>query len=99
MSNVINTANQTVSEIKQEKKKVGFQLTSTYLVYLFPFQLFHEGKKLQSDLENLERQVESSKKKFEKEWRDYERLIAYHAKLDADVNVTKADVEKVIIND
>jgi len=77
MSNVINTANQTVSEIKQEKKK-----------------LFHEGKKLQSDLENLERQVESSKKKFEKEWRDYERLIAYHAKLDADVNVTKADVEK-----
>ena len=41
--------------------------------------------------------MENSKKKFEKEWKEYERLNANYERLDQDQNATKADVEKVCL--
>ena len=58
-------------------------------------QLYQDGRHLQSVLEQHERTLEQTKKKFEKEWKECERAQGYFEKLDTDGNVTKADVEKV----
>ncbi|XP_078493634.1 cdc42-interacting protein 4 homolog isoform X2 [Ciona intestinalis] len=57
-------------------------------------KLYQEGKSMQISLDKVEQNVDHTKKKFEKEWKDCERLQANHEKLDADTNVTKADVER-----
>jgi len=57
-------------------------------------KFFQEGKKLQTELDKLEQQVERTKKIFEKEWKESERLHANYERLDNDNNATKADVEK-----
>nr|XP_018670202.1 formin-binding protein 1-like isoform X1 [Ciona intestinalis] len=57
-------------------------------------KLYQEGKSMQIALDKVEQNVDHTKKKFEKEWKDCERLQANHEKLDADTNVTKADVER-----
>ncbi|XP_076821735.1 formin-binding protein 1-like isoform X2 [Clavelina lepadiformis] len=57
-------------------------------------KLYQDGRHLQSVLEQHERTLEQTKKKFEKEWKECERAQGYFEKLDGDGNVTKADVEK-----
>uniref|UniRef100_H2Y7J3 F-BAR domain-containing protein n=1 Tax=Ciona savignyi TaxID=51511 RepID=H2Y7J3_CIOSA len=57
-------------------------------------RMYQEGKSLQIALDKCEQNLEHTKKKFEKEWKDCERLQANFEKLDSDTNVTKADVEK-----
>ena len=64
---------------------------------MFVLQLYQDGRKQQDVLDQHERALEQTKKKFEKEWKDCERAHAYFEKLDADINVTKIDVEKVYI--
>ncbi|XP_034395753.1 cdc42-interacting protein 4 homolog isoform X3 [Cyclopterus lumpus] len=53
-----------------------------------------EAKRAQQSLESTYKQLDSSKKRFEREWREAERTAQYAEKTDQDINATKADVEK-----
>ncbi|XP_063043393.1 cdc42-interacting protein 4 homolog isoform X2 [Engraulis encrasicolus] len=53
-----------------------------------------EAKKAQQSLESTYKQLDSSKKRFEREWREAEKAAQYAEKTDLDINATKADVEK-----
>ncbi|KAM7392574.1 hypothetical protein PAMA_007609 [Pampus argenteus] len=55
---------------------------------------FHEGRKAQQSIESSWKQLESSKRKFERDCKEADRAQQYFEKMDADINVTKADVEK-----
>ncbi|KAM5299587.1 formin-binding protein 1 [Ctenodactylus gundi] len=55
---------------------------------------FHEGRKAQQHIEACWKQLESSKRRFERDCKEAERAQQYFEKMDADINVTKADVEK-----
>ncbi|XP_078807809.1 cdc42-interacting protein 4 homolog isoform X3 [Oryzias latipes] len=53
-----------------------------------------EAKKAQQSLESTYKQLDNSKKRFEREWREAERAAQHAEKTDQDINATKADVEK-----
>ncbi|XP_042183424.1 cdc42-interacting protein 4 homolog isoform X2 [Oncorhynchus tshawytscha] len=53
-----------------------------------------EAKKSQQSLESTYKQLDSSKKRFEREWREADKAAQYAEKTDQDINATKADVEK-----
>ncbi|XP_041815502.1 formin-binding protein 1 isoform X7 [Chelmon rostratus] len=55
---------------------------------------FHEGRKAQQHIESSWKQLESCKRKFERDCKEADRAQQYFEKMDADINVTKADVEK-----
>ncbi|XP_072310616.1 formin-binding protein 1 isoform X19 [Eucyclogobius newberryi] len=55
---------------------------------------FHEGRKAQQQIESSGKQLESCKRRFERECKEADRAQQYFEKMDADINVTKADVEK-----
>uniref|UniRef100_A0A671PG76 Formin-binding protein 1-like n=1 Tax=Sinocyclocheilus anshuiensis TaxID=1608454 RepID=A0A671PG76_9TELE len=55
---------------------------------------FHDGRKAQQQVEASWKQLESCKRKFERDCKEADRAQQYFEKLDADINVTKADVEK-----
>ncbi|CAH2315993.1 formin-binding 1 isoform X2 [Pelobates cultripes] len=55
---------------------------------------FHEGRKAQQHIETCWKQLEASKRRFERDCKEAERAQQYFEKMDADINVTKADVEK-----
>uniref|UniRef100_A0A672MKU1 Cdc42-interacting protein 4 homolog n=1 Tax=Sinocyclocheilus grahami TaxID=75366 RepID=A0A672MKU1_SINGR len=53
-----------------------------------------EAKKAQQSLESTYKQLDNSKKRFEREWREAEKAAQCAEKTDQDLNATKADVEK-----
>uniref|UniRef100_A0A672NAV3 Formin binding protein 1a n=1 Tax=Sinocyclocheilus grahami TaxID=75366 RepID=A0A672NAV3_SINGR len=53
-----------------------------------------EEFKAQQHIENSWKQLESSKRRFERDCKEADRAQHYFDKMDADINVTKADVEK-----
>ncbi|XP_006044177.1 formin-binding protein 1 isoform X7 [Bubalus kerabau] len=55
---------------------------------------FHDGRKAQQHIEMCWKQLESSKRRFERDCKEADRAQQYFEKMDADINVTKADVEK-----
>ncbi|XP_035591307.1 formin-binding protein 1-like isoform X5 [Oncorhynchus keta] len=55
---------------------------------------FHDGRRAQQHIENSWKQLESSKRRFERDCKEADRAQQYFDKIDADINVTKADVEK-----
>nr|XP_009293434.1 formin-binding protein 1-like isoform X19 [Danio rerio] len=55
---------------------------------------FHDGRKAQQHIEAGWKQLESCKRKFERDCKEADRAQQYFEKMDADINVTKADVEK-----
>ncbi|XP_036892890.1 formin-binding protein 1 isoform X11 [Sturnira hondurensis] len=55
---------------------------------------FHDGRKAQQHIETCWKQLESSKRRFERDCKEAERAQQHFEKMDADINVTKADVEK-----
>ncbi|XP_030635414.1 formin-binding protein 1a [Chanos chanos] len=55
---------------------------------------FHDGRRAQQHIENSWKQLESSKRRFERDCKEADRAQQYYDKMDADINVTKADVEK-----
>ncbi|KAM6184075.1 formin-binding protein 1 isoform 2-T2 [Erethizon dorsatum] len=55
---------------------------------------FCDGRKAQQHIETCWKQLESSKRRFERDCKEAERAQQYFEKMDADINVTKADVEK-----
>ncbi|XP_053863498.1 formin-binding protein 1 isoform X2 [Malaclemys terrapin pileata] len=55
---------------------------------------FHDGRKAQQYIETSWKQLEASKRRFERDCKEADRAQQYFEKMDADINVTKADVEK-----
>nr|XP_033816200.1 formin-binding protein 1 isoform X3 [Geotrypetes seraphini] len=55
---------------------------------------FHDGRKAQQHIETCWKHLEASKRKFERDCKEADRAQQYFEKMDADINVTKADVEK-----
>ncbi|XP_074830072.1 formin-binding protein 1 isoform X18 [Natator depressus] len=55
---------------------------------------FHDGRKAQQNIETFWKQLEASKRRFERDCKEADRAQQYFEKMDADINVTKADVEK-----
>uniref|UniRef100_A0A1A8TZE5 Formin binding protein 1 n=1 Tax=Nothobranchius furzeri TaxID=105023 RepID=A0A1A8TZE5_NOTFU len=55
---------------------------------------FHDGRKAQQQIESSWKQLESCKRRFERDCKEADRAQQYFEKMDADINVTKADVEK-----
>ncbi|XP_062815000.1 formin-binding protein 1 isoform X10 [Anolis carolinensis] len=55
---------------------------------------FHDGRKAQQHIETCWKQLEASKRRFERDCKEADRAQQYFEKMDADLNVTKADVEK-----
>ncbi|KAM5331133.1 formin-binding protein 1 isoform 9-T9 [Glossophaga mutica] len=55
---------------------------------------FHDGRKAQQHIETCWKQLESSKRRFERDCKEADRAQQHFEKMDADINVTKADVEK-----
>ncbi|XP_066501538.1 formin-binding protein 1 isoform X2 [Hoplias malabaricus] len=55
---------------------------------------FQDGRKAQQHIENSWKQLEQSKRNFERACKEADRAQQYFEKMDADINVTKADVEK-----
>ncbi|XP_030005931.1 formin-binding protein 1 isoform X9 [Sphaeramia orbicularis] len=55
---------------------------------------FHDGRKAQQHIESSWKQLESCKRRFERDCKEADRAQQYFEKMDADINVTKADVEK-----
>ncbi|KAM9735840.1 formin-binding protein 1 isoform 21-T21 [Menidia menidia] len=55
---------------------------------------FHDGRKAQQHIESSWKQLESCKRKFERDCKEADRAQQYFEKMDADINVTKAEVEK-----
>uniref|UniRef100_A0A8C5QFB1 Formin binding protein 1 n=1 Tax=Leptobrachium leishanense TaxID=445787 RepID=A0A8C5QFB1_9ANUR len=55
---------------------------------------FHEGRKAQQHIETCWKQLETSKRRFERDCKEADRAQQYFERMDADINVTKADVEK-----
>uniref|UniRef100_A0A3B3R0G8 Formin binding protein 1 n=1 Tax=Paramormyrops kingsleyae TaxID=1676925 RepID=A0A3B3R0G8_9TELE len=69
-------------------------LNSIYGNVSLPFTHFHDGRKAQQHIENSWKQLEMSKRRFERDCKEADRAQQYFEKMDADINVTKADVEK-----
>ncbi|XP_024918414.1 formin-binding protein 1 isoform X4 [Cynoglossus semilaevis] len=55
---------------------------------------FHDGRKAQQHIETSWKQLESCKRRFERDCKEADRAQQYFERMDADINVTKADVEK-----
>ncbi|XP_034997557.1 formin-binding protein 1 isoform X9 [Hippoglossus stenolepis] len=55
---------------------------------------FHDGRKAQQHVESSWKQLESCKRRFERDCKEADRAQQYFERMDADINVTKADVEK-----
>ncbi|GAB1286205.1 Formin-binding protein 1 [Apodemus speciosus] len=77
-----------VQELKQERKSEPAGAGDLLL------RNFHDGRKAQQHIETCWKQLESSKRRFERDCKEADRAQQYFEKMDADINVTKADVEK-----
>ncbi|XP_067339634.1 formin-binding protein 1 isoform X27 [Channa argus] len=55
---------------------------------------FHDGRKAQQHIESSWKQLEASKRRFERDCKEADKAQQYFERMDADINVTKADVEK-----
>uniref|UniRef100_A0A8C4ST23 Formin binding protein 1b n=1 Tax=Erpetoichthys calabaricus TaxID=27687 RepID=A0A8C4ST23_ERPCA len=55
---------------------------------------FHDGRRAQQHIENSWKQLEACKRRFERDCKEADRAQQYFEKMDNDINVTKADVEK-----
>ncbi|XP_077594271.1 formin-binding protein 1 isoform X21 [Stigmatopora nigra] len=55
---------------------------------------FHDGRKAQQHIESSWKQLESCKRKYERDCKEADKAQQHFDKMDADINVTKADVEK-----
>ncbi|XP_062867256.1 formin-binding protein 1 isoform X1 [Trichomycterus rosablanca] len=55
---------------------------------------FNDGRKAQQQIENSWKQLEQCKRNYERACKEADRAQQYFEKMDGDINVTKADVEK-----
>ncbi|KAF0297329.1 Formin-binding protein 1-like [Amphibalanus amphitrite] len=61
-------------------------------------RLLHEATRLQNQLNNQRQQLEKAKKNYEKSAREAEKALENYHKADADLNLSRAEVEKQKMN-
>ncbi|CAL1274755.1 unnamed protein product [Larinioides sclopetarius] len=57
-------------------------------------KLFHDGQKYQSELQNSKYMLDKYKRAYEKSFKEAEKANDTFVKIDADINLSRADVEK-----
>ncbi|GFQ67519.1 formin-binding protein 1 [Trichonephila clavata] len=61
-------------------------------------RLFHDGQKYQSNLQNSKYLLDKFKKSYEKSFKEAEKANDTFVKIDADINLSRADVEKARVH-
>lgn len=82
--------------LKDERKVVIFILCSyIYINYSYKFQkCLTDGQNLNNSLGNQLASLDRAKRNYEKSFRDSEKAVESYQKADADLNLSRADVER-----
>ncbi|XP_077189042.1 formin-binding protein 1-like isoform X3 [Paroedura picta] len=97
--NILNELNDYAGQREVVAEELGYRVYGELLRYSQELKTerkmhLQEGRKAQQYLEMCWKQMDNSKKKFERECREAEKAQQCYERLDNDTNATKADVEK-----
>ncbi|KAA8584379.1 hypothetical protein FQN60_008164, partial [Etheostoma spectabile] len=84
-SQIITELSRYLQDLKAERKSIFILRQDLH---------FHDGRKAQQHIESTWKQLETCKRRFERDCKEADRAQQYFERMDADINVTKADVEK-----
>ncbi|XP_060088230.1 formin-binding protein 1-like isoform X5 [Heteronotia binoei] len=97
--NILNELNDYAGQREVVAEELGYRVYGELLRYSQELKTerkmhLQEGRKAQQYLDMCWKQMDNSKKKFERECREAEKAQQCYERLDNDTNATKADVEK-----
>ncbi|XP_072275969.1 formin-binding protein 1-like isoform X3 [Pyxicephalus adspersus] len=97
--NILNELNDYAGQREVVAEEMGHRVYSDIMRYSCDLKAerkshLQEGRKAQQYLDICFKQMDNSKKKFERECREAEKAQQTYEKLDSDSNATKSDVEK-----
>ncbi|XP_062991982.1 formin-binding protein 1-like isoform X2 [Elgaria multicarinata webbii] len=97
--NILNELNDYAGQREVVAEELGHRVYGELMRYSHDLKTerkmhLQEGRKAQQYLEMCWKQMDNSKKKFERECREAEKAQQCYERLDNDTNATKADVEK-----
>nr|XP_056699974.1 formin-binding protein 1-like isoform X3 [Euleptes europaea] len=97
--NILNELNDYAGQREVVAEELGHRVYGELLRYSHELKTerkmhLQEGRKAQQYLDMCWKQMDNSKKKFERECREAEKAQQCYERLDNDTNATKADVEK-----
>ncbi|KAM9326118.1 formin-binding protein 1-like [Gastrophryne carolinensis] len=98
-NNILNELNDYAGQREVVAEEMGYKVYAEIMRYSNDLKAerkshLHEGRKAQQYLEMCLKQMDNSKKKFERECREAEKAQQTFERLDNDSNATKSDVEK-----
>ncbi|XP_043554761.1 formin-binding protein 1-like isoform X2 [Chiloscyllium plagiosum] len=96
---VLNELNDYAGQREVVAEEIGHRVYGELMRYSHELKMerkahLQEGRKAQQYLDTCWKQMDNSKKKFERECKETEKAQLCYEKLDSDHNATKADVEK-----
>ncbi|XP_067846044.1 formin-binding protein 1-like isoform X2 [Heptranchias perlo] len=96
---VLNELNDYAGQREVVAEEIGHRVYGELMRYSHDLKMerkthLQEGRKAQQYLDTCWKQMDNSKKKFERECKETEKAQMNYEKLDSDHNATKADVEK-----
>ncbi|XP_075689306.1 formin-binding protein 1-like isoform X1 [Rhinoderma darwinii] len=97
--NILNELNDYAGQREVVAEDIGHRVYAELMKYSYELKAerkshLQEGRRAQQYLEMYLKQMDSSKKKFERECKESEKAQQTFEKLDNDTNATKSDVEK-----
>ncbi|XP_063795937.1 formin-binding protein 1-like isoform X2 [Pseudophryne corroboree] len=97
--NILNELNDYAGQREVVAEEIGHKVYGEIMRYSYELKAerkshLQEGRKAQQYLDMCLKQMDSSKKKFERECRETEKAQQTFERLDNDVSATKSDVEK-----
>ncbi|XP_053550009.1 formin-binding protein 1-like isoform X2 [Bombina bombina] len=97
--NILNELNDYAGQREVVAEEIGHRVFGELMKYYYEIKTerkmhLQEGRKAQQYLESCFKQMDNSKKKFERECREAEKAQQTFERLDNDTNATKSDVEK-----
>ncbi|KAG8555648.1 hypothetical protein GDO81_017769 [Engystomops pustulosus] len=97
--NILNELNDYAGQREVVAEEIGHRVYAEIMKYSYELKAerkshLQEGRRAQQYLEMCMKQMDSSKKKFERECREAEKAQQTYERLDNDANATKSDVEK-----
>ncbi|KAM4722510.1 formin-binding protein 1-like isoform 1-T1 [Rhinophrynus dorsalis] len=97
--NILNELNDYAGQREVVAEEIGQRVYAEIMRYSYEIKAerkshLHEGRKAQQYLDMCLKQMDNSKRKFERECREAEKAQQTFERLDNDSNATKSDVEK-----
>ncbi|XP_028668004.2 formin-binding protein 1-like isoform X1 [Erpetoichthys calabaricus] len=97
--NILNELNDYAGQREVVAEEMGHRVYGELIKYSHELKTerkhhLQEGRKAQQYLDHCWKQMDNSKKKFERECKEAEKAQLSYERLDNDINTTKADVEK-----